>query len=87
MALEELLVLEALGVEADQMEVEPDLKKFIDHRVARFSGYRFGRRRHHSRGRRPGNGTATPGIGQLEAELQEELLGLPEIGGESVGRL
>ena len=79
-ALEELLALEALEVEATQMEVEPDSKKFIDHHVdARFSGHRLGRCRHHGRGRGPGNGTSTPGVGQLEAELQEELLGLPEM--------
>ena len=82
-ALVELLVLEALGVEADQMVVEPGLKKFINHlRAERFSGHRFGRRWHHGRRRGPGNSTATPGIRQLEAELQEELLGLPEIRGE-----
>ena len=79
-ALEGLLVLEALEVVAAQMEVEPDSKKFIDHHVvASFSGHRLGRRRHHGRGRGPGNGTSTPGVGQLEAELQEELLGLPEM--------
>ena len=33
-ALEELLALEALEVEADQMEVEPDSKKFKNHHVA-----------------------------------------------------
>ena len=79
-ALEELLALEALEVEAGQREVEPDSKKFIDHHVvASFSGHRLGRRRHHGRGRRSGNSAATPGIGQLEAELQEELFRLPEI--------
>merc|ERR1719291_724102 len=45
-------------------------------RQARWRWNRFGRRRHHGRGRGPSNGAATPGIGQLEAELQEELLGL-----------
>ena len=83
-ALEELLVLEALGVEADQMVVEPVMNKLLlnRHRIVRIPGHRFGRGRHHGRRRWPGNSTATPGVRQLEAELQEELLGLPEIRGE-----
>ena len=80
-ALEELLVLEALGVEANQMVVEPVINKLLSNRhyAVRISGHRFGRGRHHGRRRWPGNSTATPGVRQLEAELQEELLGLPEI--------
>ena len=80
-ALEELLVLEALGVEANQMVVEPVINKLLSNRhyAVRISGHRFGRGRHHGRRRWPGNSTATPGVRQLEAELQEELLGLPKI--------
>ena len=49
-----------------------------------FSGDRLWRGRHHGRRRGPGNSTATSGIRELEAELQEELFRLPAMDERSV---
>ena len=76
-----LLVLVALGEVADQRVAEPgqvDRGNYLNTKHMRSETHRLRRRRHHSRRWRPGHSIATPGVGELEAELQEELLGFPE---------
>ena len=81
------LTLEALGVGVTQRAEAPE-KEVSLHQISRLKefvlSHRLGRCRHHGRWRGPGHRAAASRVRELEAELQEELLGLPEKVIESV---
>ena len=81
------LTLEAWGVVVTQRAEAPE-KEVSLHQISRLEefvlSHRLGRCRHHGRWRGPGHRAAPSWVRELEAELQEELLGLSEKEIESV---
>ena len=79
--------LEALGVGVTQRAEAPKKEVSLPQisRLEEFVlSHRLGRCRHHGRWRGPGHRAPAPRVRELEAELQEELLCLPEKVIESV---
>ena len=82
------LTLEALGVVVTQRAEAPEKFEVSLRQISKLEefvlSHRLGRCRHHGRWRGPGHRAAPSWVRELEAELQEELLGLPEKVIESV---
>ena len=82
------LTLEALGVGVTQRGEAPEKLEVSLHQISKLEefvlSHRLGRSRHHCRWRGPRHRAAASRVRELEAELQEELLRLPEKAIESV---